>query len=109
MIPIGIIAVKAFRPPRAVCNNPRMRTAIGDPVERIEDPGLLRGEGRYTDDVSEPNQAYAYVVRSPHAHGLLRGIDSQKARAMPGVLAVYTAQDLAAYGPHKCKIGRAHV
>src|SRR5437764_525812 len=104
MIPIGIIMVNAFRPPRAVCNNPRMRTAIGDPVPRLEAPVLLRGEGRYTDDVNAPNQAYAYIVRSPHAHGLLRKIDSEKAQAMPGVLAVYAAQDLAAYGPHKCML-----
>jgi carbon-monoxide dehydrogenase large subunit len=77
---------------------------IGEPVRRTEDPALLRGEGRYTDDLNEPGQAYAYIVRSPHAHGLLRGIDAEKAKAMPGVLAVYTAADLAAYGPHKCNL-----
>ena len=104
MIPIGIIMVKAFRPPRAVCNNPRMRTAIGDPVPRLEDPVLLRGEGRYTDDVNAPNQAYAYIVRSPHAHGRLQGIDAERAKRMPGVLAIYTAAALGAYGPHKCAL-----
>jgi carbon-monoxide dehydrogenase large subunit len=77
---------------------------IGDPVRRTEDPILLRGEGRYTDDLNEPGQAYAYVVRSPHAHGFLRKVSVEKARAMPGVLAVYTAADLAAYGPHKCAL-----
>ena len=46
---------------------------IGEPVRRTEDPTLLRGEGRYTDDLNEPGQAYAYMVRSPHAHGLLQG------------------------------------
>ncbi len=71
---------------------------IGDPVRRQEDPTLLRGEGRYTDDLNEPGQAYAYIVRSPHAHGLLRGITVESAKGMPGVLAVYTAADLAAYG-----------
>ena len=74
---------------------------IGEPVRRTEDPTLLRGEGRYTDDLSEPGQAYAYMVRSPHAHGLLRGVSVESAKGMPGVLAVYTAADLAAYGSHK--------
>src|SRR4029077_18924492 len=73
-------------------------------LPRLEDPVLLRGEGRYTDDVNEPNQAYAFIVRSAHAHGVLKKIDFQKAKVMPGVIAVYTAQDLAAYGPHKCAL-----
>src|SRR5687767_15876999 len=77
------------------------RYGVGQPVHRTEDPVLLRGEGRYTDDLNEPGQAYAYMVRSPHAHGLLRNIQVKK---MPGVLAVYTAKDLDAYGPHKCAL-----
>jgi carbon-monoxide dehydrogenase large subunit len=78
------------------------RYGVGQPVRRTEDPVLLRGEGRYTDDVNEPGQAYAWMVRSAHAHGLLRKIDAKAALAMPGVLAVYTAEDLKAYGGHKC-------
>src|SRR5438105_7033935 len=81
-----------------------MRFGIGDAVQRTEDPKLLRGEGRYTDDVNEPHQAYAYIVRSQHAHGVLKGVDADKAKGMPGVLAIYTAADLAAYGPHKCAL-----
>jgi aerobic carbon-monoxide dehydrogenase large subunit len=81
-----------------------MRFGIGEAVRRTEDPALLRGQGRYTDDVNEPGQAYAYIVRSPHAHGLLKKIDAATAKAMPGVLAIYTAADLAAYGPHKCAL-----
>src|SRR5579859_3785580 len=77
---------------------------IGERVTRTEDPKLLRGEGRYTDDVNEPRQAYACIVRSQHAHGVLKGIDAQAAKRMPGVLAIYTAADLAAYGPHKCAL-----
>ena len=50
----------------------------------------------------EPGQVYACMVRSAHAHGVLRGIEVEKAKAMPGVLAVYTAADLQGYGPHKC-------
>ena len=82
-----------------------MRPGIGERVQRIEDPLLLRGEGRYTDDLNEPGQAYAYIVRSPHAHGILKRISLEKAKSMSGVLAVYTAADLAAYGPHKCNLG----
>jgi len=74
------------------------RFAIGQPVPRAEDPVLLRGEGHYSDDFSRPGQAYAVMVRSQYAHGILRGIDTAAARAMPGVLAVYTAADLAAGG-----------
>ncbi|MBW8271139.1 xanthine dehydrogenase family protein molybdopterin-binding subunit [Caldovatus aquaticus] len=82
----------------------RLRFGIGQPVPRNEDPVLLRGEGRYTDDLSLPGQAYGYVVRSPYAHGVIRGIDTDAARAMPGVLAVFTGADLAAagYGPLRC-------
>jgi carbon-monoxide dehydrogenase large subunit len=74
------------------------RFAIGQPVPRSEDPVLLRGEGHYADDFSLPGQAYAVMVRSPHAHGVIRYIDTAAARAMPGVLAVYTAADLQAGG-----------
>src|SRR5688572_30476903 len=77
---------------------------IGEPVRRQEDPSLLRGEGRYTDDLNEPKQAYAYLVRSQHAHGVLRSVNTDAAIKMPGVLAIYTAADLAAYGPHKCAL-----
>ena len=79
-----------------------MKAEIGQWRQRLEDPALLRGEGRYTDDINEPGQAYAWMVRSQHAHGLLRGIDFERARSMPGVLAVYTGKDLAAHGTHKC-------
>ena len=75
---------------------------IGQPVLRSEDPVLVRGEGRFTDDVSLPRQAYAVIVRSRHAHGILRGIAADAARGMKGVLGVYTAADLAGYGTLKC-------
>lgn len=67
---------------------------IGQAVPRGEDPVLLRGQGRFTDDVNMPGQAYAHIVRSPYAHGTLRGIDTAAARAMPGVLGVFTGADL---------------
>ncbi len=83
-----------------------MKFGIGQPVPRSEDPKLLRGEGRYTDDISLSGQAYAVMVRSRHAHATIRGIDSTEARAMPGVLGVYTQADLeaAGFGPLKCPI-----
>jgi carbon-monoxide dehydrogenase large subunit len=74
------------------------RFAVGQPVPRTEDPVLLRGEGRYTDDLNLPGQASAVVVRSRVAHGVLRGVDADAARAMPGVLAVLTGADLDAAG-----------
>ncbi len=77
---------------------------VGQPVPRTEDPKLVRGQGRYSDDLSLPGQAYAAIVRSSHAHGVLKGIDTAAALAMPGVLAVYTGADLqaAGYGGLKC-------
>jgi carbon-monoxide dehydrogenase large subunit len=76
-----------------------MKHAIGQPVPRQEDPVLVQGLGRYTDDFNERGQAHAVMVRSRHAHGVIRGIDAGAALRMPGVLAVYTAKDLADYGP----------
>ncbi len=78
--------------------------AVGQSVPRKEDPMLLRGKGRYTGDVSFPDQAYAVMVRSRHAHGRLRAIDAEAARNMPGVLGVYTGADLKDYGPLKCAV-----
>jgi aerobic carbon-monoxide dehydrogenase large subunit len=67
---------------------------IGQAVTRLEDGRLLRGRGRYHDDVRLPGQASMVVLRSIHAHARLRGIDAAEARAMPGVLAVFTGLDL---------------
>ena len=78
------------------------KNGIGEPVRRTEDPQLLRGQGRYTDDLNEPGQVYAWIVRSPHAHGVLKKINTQAAREMPGVLSVFTGEDLKGYGTHKC-------
>ena len=82
----------------------QQKFAIGQPVRRTEDPILVQGRGRYSDDVSLPGQAHAAIVRSPVAHGVLRGIDSAAALAAPGVLGVWTGADLdaAGYGAFKC-------
>jgi carbon-monoxide dehydrogenase large subunit len=83
-----------------------MKFGVGQPVSRKEDPTLLRGEGRYTDDINLSGQAHAVMVRSRIAHGRLKGIDVEAARAMPGVLAVLTHADLeaAGFGPLKCAL-----
>jgi carbon-monoxide dehydrogenase large subunit len=71
-------------------------TGIGAPVRRKEDQRFVTGTGRYVDDLSRPGQAYAYFLRSPHAHATIRSIDAAAAKARPGVLAVLTGDDLAA-------------
>jgi aerobic carbon-monoxide dehydrogenase large subunit len=79
-----------------------MKFGIGQPVPRTEDPTLVRGAGCYTDDIALPGQAYAVIVRSRVAHGVIKDIDTSAARGMPGVLGVYTGADLADYGTLKC-------
>src|SRR5262247_2610926 len=68
---------------------------IGQPVKRFEDQRLLRGEGRFHNDVNLPGQTHAVIVRSPHAHARIRSIDTAAALASPGVVAVFTGADLA--------------
>ena len=75
-----------------------MKFGVGQPVPRQEDPTLLKGEGRYSDDVNLENQAYCVMVRSQVAHGILKGIDIGEARQMPGVLGIWTGADLNAAG-----------
>src|SRR5260370_1988638 len=69
---------------------------IGQPVRRKEDLRLVTGKGCYTDDISLPGQAYAVMVRSPHAHARIRHVDIAPAMAAPGVPAVLTGRDLLA-------------
>jgi carbon-monoxide dehydrogenase large subunit len=71
---------------------------IGQPVSRFEDPRLVRGGGRYVDDMALPGMAFGYVLRSPHAHAKVRSIDVTAAKAAPGVLAVLTGADWRACG-----------
>ena len=66
---------------------------FGSAIRRREDPRLLTGTGIFTDDVRLPGMVHAAMLRSPHAHARIRGIDTAKAKAAPGVLAVYTAAD----------------
>lgn len=77
----------------------RSGKVIGRAVTRVEDKALLLGQGRFTDDLSFPGQVHMRVVRSSHAHGQIVSIDASAARAMPGVLAVWTAEDITELGP----------
>jgi carbon-monoxide dehydrogenase large subunit len=67
--------------------------AVGQGVTRFEDPRLLKGGGRYVDDLVLPRMAFGYVLRSPHAHAKIRSIDTTRASAAPGVLLVLTGTD----------------
>ncbi|HXX52500.1 MAG TPA: xanthine dehydrogenase family protein molybdopterin-binding subunit [Xanthobacteraceae bacterium] len=69
---------------------------IGQPVPRVEDPRFITGRGRYVDDYELPRQCHGVVVMSPHAHARIKRIDTAKAKAAPGVLAVLTGADVAA-------------
>jgi carbon-monoxide dehydrogenase large subunit len=71
---------------------------FGRPVRRREDPRLITGAGRFSDDVNLPGQTYAAFVRSPHAHARIRSIDAAPALTLPGVLAVLTGEDAARDG-----------
>ncbi|WP_159999341.1 xanthine dehydrogenase family protein molybdopterin-binding subunit [Roseomonas sp. 18066] len=84
----------------------RLKFGIGQPVPRNEDPILLQGQGRYTDDLQMPGQLWCVIVRSPYAHGVLNGIDTSAALEVPGVVAAYTGQDLAeaGYGTFRCTL-----
>ena len=70
-------------------------TGIGAAVRRKEDRRFITGTGHYTDDINRPGQAFAYFLRSPHAHATIKSIDVKAASAMPGVLAVLTGAQLA--------------
>jgi len=71
---------------------------VAQPVRRVEDPRLLKGAGRYTDDIVLPGMLFGIVLRSPHAAATIGAIDTTAAAALPGVRAVYTAADLNAAG-----------
>jgi carbon-monoxide dehydrogenase large subunit len=81
-------------PPRA-----EERRVLGHPVPRIEDRPLVTGHGLYAGDVSFPHQLHMRIVRSAHAHARIVAIDTAAARALPGVVAVWTVDDIADLPP----------
>src|SRR6516162_7342124 len=79
---------------------------IGQPVHRLEDPPLVTGRGRFAGDISFPHQLHMRIARSPIAHGTIVAVDTAAARAVPGVVAVWTAQDIADVPPIDFREGR---
>ena len=73
-------------------------TYVGQPLPRLEDEPFLKGAARYTADLDLPGQAHAVLLRSPHAHAEIAGIEPAAARRAPGVLGIYTSADLQAAG-----------
>jgi carbon-monoxide dehydrogenase large subunit len=73
-------------------------TGIGASLKRVEDHRFLTGNGHYTDDINRPGQSHAWILRSPHAHARIKGIDIAKAAAADGVIAILTGEDMAADG-----------
>ncbi len=71
---------------------------IGQPATRFEDNRLLSGKGQYVEDIELDNQTFAAFVRSPHAHAKIVSIDTSDAESMPGVLGIFSVEDLKAEG-----------
>ncbi|OLZ08339.1 xanthine dehydrogenase family protein molybdopterin-binding subunit [Sulfobacillus thermosulfidooxidans] len=71
-----------------------MAQVIGQSLKRQEDIRLIRGQGQYTDDIKLPGMLYAYILRSPYAHAKILSIDTTVAKTMPGVVAIFTGNDL---------------
>ena len=78
---------------------------FGASIKRREDPRFITGAGNYTDDITMPGMTHAAFVRSPHAHAVIRSIDSSRAEALPGVRAVFTGEQLAAAGVNGLPVG----
>jgi CO/xanthine dehydrogenase Mo-binding subunit len=74
-------------------------SVLGGSVRRREDPALIRGRGRYVDDIKLANVAHVAFVRSPYAHAKVNSIDTAEAEKMPGVVAVYTIENVRHLGP----------
>jgi aerobic carbon-monoxide dehydrogenase large subunit len=87
-------AVTYPEPPKS-----KERRVLGHPVTRLEDPPLVTGKGRYAGDINFPHQLHMRIVRSSYAHGRIVSIDTSAARAVPGVVAVWTNADIAELGP----------
>ncbi|MBZ6379320.1 xanthine dehydrogenase family protein molybdopterin-binding subunit [Pacificimonas aurantium] len=81
-----------------------MKFGVGQSPKRLEDDRLLTGKGQYTDDLTPDGCAYGVTVRSPYPHAKILAVNTEAARAMPGVLAVYTHADIAEYGPIPCLV-----
>src|SRR3990172_6127036 len=74
---------------------------FGASIKRREDPRLITGKGNYVDDVKLPGMTYASFIRSPHAHARIKRINTAKAKSAPGIVAVYTGEEVKT-GPLPC-------
>ena len=72
----------------------RMLGHLGDSVERLEDPPLVTGKGRFVGDINFSDQLHMRIVRSDHAHGKIISVDTSAAEAVPGVVAVWTTENI---------------
>ncbi|MCL6512635.1 MAG: xanthine dehydrogenase family protein molybdopterin-binding subunit [Anaerolineae bacterium] len=79
-----------------------MAKVIGQAIKRKEDPRLITGEAKYLDDIQLPNMAHVAILRSPYAHARIKGIDTSKAAALPGVIGVFTGKDFMDLNPMPC-------
>src|ERR1700758_5477472 len=84
--------------------NGRTAQWVGRKLKRKEDPRLIRGISHYTDDIKLPRILHCAFVRSPHAHAEIRGMHTEKARTVPGVVGVFAAEDTAGIGMVPCAI-----
>ena len=77
-----------------VLDAPTQTSPLGKPIKRTEDPRFITGEGRYLDDIKLQSMTHMAILRSPYAHANIRSIDTSKAKAMPGVIAVFVGADI---------------
>ena len=83
-------------------SNGKAANLVGKKLKRKEDPRLIQGISHYTDDLKMDGMVYCALVRSPHAHAEIKAIRTDAARALPGVVAVFTGEDTSAVGPVPC-------
>src|SRR5246127_3745824 len=83
---------------RMICRTSPEVGGMGHSIKRKEDLRFIQGKGNYVDDVQLPDMVYGHMVRSPYAHARLKSINTEKAKALAGVLAVITGEDLAKAG-----------
>lgn len=81
---------------------------VGQRLKRSEDPRLIKGQGRFMDDLKLPFMSHLAILRSPHAHARITSIDTSAAKSMPGVIAVYTGKDFEAVNPLPCAFPLGH-
>ena len=93
----GSVTGRTWRPP-----SPKLRTLVGKRIRRKEDPRLITGTATYVDDIKMPGMHHACILRSPHAAARIRSINMKPALDLPGVVAVFTGEDIDGVGPVPC-------